>query len=298
MQEKAKSAESESWMKGCKGDQETSAFPLGPVSAPAANPADASQGCNWDPPFTLCVHACVHVLMPELAEWILSWFPASFCHLPLLKSPVFGSCCNSQFYISGGSLGLKEEGYNIPSSIIYSCQGMEQLNVSISRWMDKKDAICISHLEYYLAPRRKEILPFATMWLDLEDSILSDISQTEKDKYHMFSYVLFSHSVVSDSLRPHGLQHVRLLCPSPSSGVCLSSCPFNQQCHPTVSSSATLFSSCLQSFPASGSFPMNWLFMSGGRSVGASTSASVLPMSIQSWFPLGLTGFHHLNMES
>ena len=175
---------------------------------------------------------------------------------------------------------------------------MEQLNVSISRWMDKEDAVCISHLEYYLAPRRKEILPFVTTWLDLEDSILTDISQTEKDKYCMFSYVLFSRSVVSDSLRPHRLQHVRLLCHSLSSGVCSSSCPLNQWCYLTISFSATLFSSCIQSVPALGSFPMSQPFISGGQSIGASTSASVLPMSIQGWFPLGLTGFHHLNMES
>ena len=118
---------------------------------------------------------------------------------------------------------------------------MEQLSVSISRWMDKEDAVYIAHLEYYLAPRRKEILLFATTWLDLEGRILSDISQTEKDKYCMLSSVLFSCPVLSNSLRPHRLQHVRLLCPTPSSGVCSSSCPLNWWCYPTISSSATLF---------------------------------------------------------
>ena len=90
------------------------------------------------------------------------------------------------------------------------------------------------------------------------------------------------------TLRPHGLQHARLPCPSPSPRVCSNSCPFNWWCHPTISSSATLFSFCLQSFPASGSFPINQLFTSGGQSIRA--SASVLLMNIQDWFPLTLTG--------
>ena len=79
-----------------------------------------------------------------------------------------------------------------------------------------------------------------------------------------------------------------LACPSPSPGAC--SCPWSRRCYPTISSSADPFSSCLQSFPASGSFPMSWLFSSGGQSIRASALASVLPMNIQDWFPLGLTG--------
>ena len=93
-----------------------------------------------------------------------------------------------------------------------------------------------------------------------------------------------------NSLRPHGLQHGRLPCPSLSPWVCSNSCPLSQWCHPTISSSVTYFSSCPQSFPASESFPISWLFPSGDQSIGASTSASVLPMNIQSWFPSGLTG--------
>ena len=96
-------------------------------------------------------------------------------------------------------------------------------------------------------------------------------------------------SVVSHSLRPHGLQHSRLPCPSPSSRVCSNSCPLNQWCHPTISSSVVPFSSCLQSFPASRAFPMCQLFASGGQSIGASPSASVLPMNNQGWF-LGFQG--------
>ena len=100
--------------------------------------------------------------------------------------------------------------------------------------------------------------------------------------------LLFSHQVLSDSLQPHGLQHARLPCPSPSPGVCPSSRLLNWWCHPTISSSIALFSFCLQSFPASGSFPMSRLLASGGQSIGA--SASVLPVNIQGWFPLRLTG--------
>ena len=107
----------------------------------------------------------------------------------------------------------------------------------------------------------------------------------------LISYLLLqfsSFAVMSDSLWPHGLQHARLLCPSPTPGACSNSRPSSQWCHPTISSSVILFSSCLQSFPASGCFPMSKFFTLGGQSIGASASASVLPMNIQDWFPLGL----------
>ena len=105
-----------------------------------------------------------------------------------------------------------------------------------------------------------------------------------------WSFSQFSRSLVSDSLQPHGLQHTRLSCPSPSPGVRSNSCPSNQWCHPTILSFVIPFSSCLQSFPASGSFLMSPFFVSGGQSIGVSASVSVLPMNIQEWFPLGLTG--------
>ena len=105
------------------------------------------------------------------------------------------------------------------------------------------------------------------------------------------SYIIqFSHSVVSDSLRPHGLQHTRSPCPSPTPGVHSDSCPLSRWCHPTISSLVVPFL-CLQSFPASGSFPMSQFFTSGGQSIGFSASASVLPMNIQDLFPLGWTGW-------
>ena len=102
--------------------------------------------------------------------------------------------------------------------------------------------------------------------------------------------VQFSRSVISDSLRPHGLQHTRFPCPWPSPRVCLNSFPLSRWCHPTFSSSVVPFSSCLQSFPALGSFEMSQFFTSGGQSIGVSASTSVLPMNIQDWSPLGLTG--------
>ena len=102
--------------------------------------------------------------------------------------------------------------------------------------------------------------------------------------------LLFSHSDMSDSLWLHGLQHTRLPCLSLSPGACSNSCPLSLWCHKIISSSVIPFSSCLQSFPTSGSFPMSWLFAAGGQSIGASVLASVLPMNIQGWFPLGLTG--------
>ena len=103
------------------------------------------------------------------------------------------------------------------------------------------------------------------------------------------------HSVVSNSLWPHGLRHARLLCPSPNPGACSNPRPSSQWCHPTISSSVIPFSSCLQSFPASWSFPMSQFFALGGQSIGA--SASVLPMKIQCLCPLGLTSLISLQSK-
>ena len=91
-------------------------------------------------------------------------------------------------------------------------------------------------------------------------------------------------------LWPHGLQHTRLSCPSQNPGACSNTCPSNWWCHPTILTSVNPFSSCLQSFPATGSFPVSQLFASGGQSIGVSALASVLPMNMQHWFPLRLTG--------
>ena len=108
--------------------------------------------------------------------------------------------------------------------------------------------------------------------------------------YNLVS-VQFSHSVVSDSLWPHEPQHARPPCPSPTPGIYSNSCPLSWWCHPTISSSVIPFSSCPQSFPASGSFQMSQLFTSSGQSIGVSASTSVLPVNTQDWSPLGWTGW-------
>ena len=113
----------------------------------------------------------------------------------------------------------------------------------------------------------------------------------------MLDVVLFTRSVVSDSLQPRGLQHARLSCSSPSPRVCLSFCSLSQRCHPGITFSVVPFSSYLQSFPASGSFSMSQLFASGGQSIGVSASASVFPMNTQNGFPLGWTGWTSLQSK-
>ena len=115
--------------------------------------------------------------------------------------------------------------------------------------------------------------------------------------YTMISSVQFSCSVTPDSLWPHGLQHTRPPCPSPTPGLYSNSCPLSRWCHPTISSSVAPFSSCHQSFPASGSFQMSQFFTSGGQTIRISASASVLPVNIQDWFPLGRTGWISLQSK-
>ena len=117
------------------------------------------------------------------------------------------------------------------------------------------------------------------------------------NKIPVLCSVQFSCSAMSDSLRPHVRQHTRFPCPPPNPGACSNSCPLNQWCHPTISSSIIPFSSCLQYFPASGSFPVSQFFRSGDQSIGASASESVLSMNIQDWFPLRLTNWISLQSE-
>ena len=109
--------------------------------------------------------------------------------------------------------------------------------------------------------------------------------------------VQFSHSAVSHSLRPHGRQYARLLCLLPTPRACSDSCSFSQWCHPAISFSLVLFSSCLQSFRASESFPVSQFFTSSGHSIGVSALASVLPMNIRDWFPWGWTGWISLQSK-
>ena len=121
-----------------------------------------------------------------------------------------------------------------------------------------------------------DVVPVSTLWVNSSTDI-------------QFNSVKFSHSVMSDSLPPHGAQHTRPPCPSPTPGVYSNSCPLSRWCRPTISSSVVPFSSCPQSFRTSGSFQMSRFFKSGGQSIAVSTSTSVLPMNTQDW-SLGWTG--------
>ena len=125
------------------------------------------------------------------------------------------------------------------------------------------------------------------MWLRLSGNVRSIIFQI----INVYTIMRHSHSGVSDSLWRHELQHTRPPCPSPTPGIYSNSSPLSQWCHPAISSSGVPFSSCPQSFPASGSFQMNHLFASGGQSIGLSTSTSVIPMNTQDLSPLGWTGW-------
>ena len=130
-----------------------------------------------------------------------------------------------------------------------------------------------------------KILNVSTSWMDFVFSCFQ------------FSSVQFSRSVMSDSLQPHESQHARPPCPSPTPRVHSNSCPSSRWCHPAISSSVIPFSSCRQSLPASGSFPMSQLFTSGGQRIGVSASASVLPMNTQDWSPLGWTSWISLQSK-
>ena len=132
----------------------------------------------------------------------------------------------------------------------------------------------------------------------LQARILKSVAiPSSTEQSFQFSPVQFSRSVVSDSLWPHGLRHARLPCPPPTPGAYSNSCPSSWWSHPTIPSSVVPFSSCLQSFPTSGSFPMSQFFASGGRGIAVSASASILLMNIQDWFPLRSTGLISLQSK-
>ena len=137
------------------------------------------------------------------------------------------------------------------------------------------------------------------LWESYHGMIMKEsmLQEAGKRLVILFSSVQFSLSVVSDSLWPHGLHHARPPCLTPTPGVYSNSCPLSWWCHPAISSSVIPFSSHLQSLPASRSFQMSQFFASGGQSIGVSASASVLPINIQDWFPLGLTGWFSLQSK-
>ena len=133
--------------------------------------------------------------------------------------------------------------------------------------------------------------------LKFENHRFSQCTRGSGKKFTLDYIIQFSHSVMSDSLQPHESQHARPRCPSPTPGVHSNSCPSSRWCHPAISSSVVPFSSCPQSLPASGSFPMSQLFTWGGQSIGVSASSSVLPVNTQDWSPLGWTGWISLQSK-
>ena len=194
--------------------------------------------------------------------------------------------------------------YFLNSVIVYSvcCTNLLQLCLTLHEAMDYSPpgspAHGFSRQEYWSG------LPFSPPddLSDLRWICFSCISCT--GRWFFTSWVAqelrsvqFSHSVVSDSLQPHGLQHTRPPCRSPTPWVYSNSCPLSQWCHPTISSSVVCFSSHVQSFPASGSFPMSQPLASGGQNIGVSASTSVLPVNIQYWFPLGWSGWISLQSK-
>ena len=142
------------------------------------------------------------------------------------------------------------------------------------------------HTLFSWAPKTQQMVTAA---MELKDTC----SLEEKLWENLIQFI----SVISNSLWPHGRLHARLPCPSPTPEACSNSYPSSHWCHPTISSSVVPFSSCLQSFPASASFPVSQFFTSGGQSIRVSASALVLPMNIKDWFPLGWTGWISLQSK-
>ena len=165
-------------------------------------------------------------------------------------------------------------------------------------WTEKLLTFPKCHHSSLRTSSEQSLLPFTSDPL-LYSLILSGTFRTIQENVPItrsFTSVQFSHSV-SDCLQLHEPQHVRPPCPSPTAGVYSNSCPLGRWCHLTISSSVVPFSSCLQFFPASGSFQISQFFTTDGQSIVVSASASVLPMNIQDWFPLGWTGWISLQFK-
>ena len=176
-------------------------------------------------------------------------------------------------------------------------------HVEPSQTRDRTHVPCISRrIPIHCSTREVLAHPWLTLLPSLTQCSMSPgLHSTPWDLHsqgHLLnSSVQFSHSVMSNSLWPHESQHARPPCPSPTTGAYPNSCPSSRWCHPTISSSVVPFSSCPQSFPASGSFPMSQLFTSGGQSIGVSASTSVLSMNTEDWSPLGWTGWIFLQSK-
>ena len=169
--------------------------------------------------------------------------------------------------------------------MVKNLPAMQEIWVRSLSWKDPLEKGMATH---------SSILAWLIRWTEEPGGLQSMDSQRVGHKW--VTNIQFSCSVVSPSFQPNGLQHARPLWPLPTPGVYSNSCPLSQWCHPTISSSVVPYSSCFQSFPASG-FPMNRLVTSGGQSIGVSASASVLPMNIQDWFPFGWIGWISLQSK-
>ena len=182
-------------------------------------------------------------------------------------------------------LRIKWDHVNKVVNTVFSCwQGSASYNLQVT-----SGSLLVFINKVLLEPSQVNLLPII--------SGCFCATKTELSSCNRGCIPLFSCSDISDSLQLHGLQHARLPCPSPSPRACSNSCPLSWWCHPTILTSVVPFCSCLQSFPTSVSFLMSWLFSSGSQSIGASASASVLPMNTQGWFPLGFTGLISLQSK-
>ena len=228
------------------------------------------------------------------------WNPSGFCHVP---STPAGQLLlrNLAWKQNWKAFGVTEKPHS--ERVVSELQSLEWGYISI---YDVFETLQTSHswnsILWKAKWHRAGVSPISLIQWSIQFIIKSTSPPPKynlKTPIILYSHCLsvqFSHSVVSYSLRPHELQHARPPCPSPNPGVHPNPCPSSQWCHTTISSSVIPFSSCPQSFPASGSFPMSQLFPSGGQSIGVSASTSVLPMNTQDWFPLGWTGW--LSLQS
>ena len=212
---------------------------------------------------------------------ILDWFPLGLTGLFSLHQQTFKSLL--RHHSSKASILWCSAFFIVQLSHRYMTTGW---TIALTRWTFVGKVMSLlfnmlSRLVIIFLPRSKHLL---ISWLQSPSTLI-------------FSSVQFSHSVMSDSLRPHESQRARPPCSSPTPGACSKSYSLSRWCHPTISSSVVPFSSCLQSFPALRSFLMSHLFASGGQSIRVSASTLVFPMNLQDWFPLGLTGWISLQSK-